>query len=101
MSHEINLSGSDITMIKAIGLAGTSITGKLLLGRIQGMGDYEAVESLKDLMAIGYVLADDENFKTASDISKIQFRINTSYARDLKEALDPQPKKAERRQRRT
>ncbi len=101
MGHDINLSGGDISMIKAIGLSGSAINGQTLLGRLQGMGDHEALESLKDLIAIGYVIADDENFKSASDISKIQFRVNTSYARDLKEALDPQPKKVERRQRRT
>ena len=101
MGHEIQLSGGDITMIKSIGLSGTAISGGILITRCMGMGDAEIIESLKDLIALGYVVADDEDFHTGSDINKIQFRVNTSYARDLKEALDPKPKKVERRQRRT
>jgi hypothetical protein len=101
MGHDINLSGGDITMIKAIGMAGSAVNGEILLGRCQGMGDAEVIESLKDLIALGYVIADNESFNSGSDIAKIQFRVNTSYARDLKESLDPQPKKVERRQRRT
>lgn len=88
-------------MIKSIGLAGSAITGTILISRCQGMGDAEIIESLKDLIALGYVVADNETFHTGSDIAKIQFRVNTSYSRDLKEAIDPQPKKVERRQRRT
>ena len=101
MGHDINLSGGDITMIKSIGLAGSAVNGETLMGRCSGMGEAEIIESLKDLIALGYVVADNETFHTGSDIAKIQFRVNTSYARDLKESLDPQPKKVERRQRRT
>ena len=101
MGHGINLSGGDISMIKAIGLAGSAVSGETLMQRCVGMGDAEVIESLKDLIAIGYVVADNETFHSGSDIAKIQFRVNTSYSRDLKEALDPQPKKVERRQRRT
>ncbi|MEO7934135.1 MAG: hypothetical protein ABIT76_13355 [Chthoniobacterales bacterium] len=101
MGHDINLSGGDITMIKNIGLSGSAISGQILIERCAGMGDAEIIESLKDLIALGYVVADNETFHSSSDIAKVQFRVNTSYARDLKEALDPQPKKVERRQRRT
>jgi len=101
MGHDINLSGGDITMIKAIGISGSAINGETLLGRCSGMGEAEVIESLKDLIAVGYVIADNETFHSGNDIAKIQFRVNTSYSRDLKESLDPQPKKAERRQRRT
>ncbi len=101
MSHEISLSGGDITVIKAIGISGSSVSGEILLGRCAGLGDAEVVESLQDLIALGYVVADNETFHSSSEIAKVQFRVNSSYSRDLKEALDDRPKKAERRQRRT
>lgn len=100
MSHDINLSGGDITVIKAIGISGTAILGEALINRCQGLAEAELFESLKDLIAVGYVVTDNEGFK-ASDLRKTEFRVNTSYARDLKESLNPQPKKPQRRQRRS
>lgn len=101
MAHEISLSGGDITVIKAIGISGSAIPGEVLLGRCAGLEEAEVIEALQDLIAIGYVVADSESFHSSTDIAKIEFRVNSSYSRDLKEALDDRPKKVERRQRRT
>jgi hypothetical protein len=89
MHREINLSGGEITLLKTLGLSGAPTYGKLL---VEGIGDMEETEFLDDLtglISLGYVLADKVNIRTMEDVERTVFRVNASYARDLKDALHP------------
>jgi hypothetical protein len=38
---------------------------------------------------MGYVLADKQSFHNFDDVEHAEFHVNSGYAKDLKEALDP------------
>jgi hypothetical protein len=89
MHREINLSGGEITLLKALGLSGTPIYGKVLVESIGDMEQAEFLDDLTGLMSQGYILADRVNIRTMEDVERTIFRVNASYARDLKDALHP------------
>jgi hypothetical protein len=99
MRREINLSGGEITLLKTLGLSGTPIYGKLLVERIGEVEQAEFLDELSGLVSLGYVLADRVNVRTIEDVERAVFRVNASYARDLRDALHPGRRK-ERQQRR-
>ena len=100
MGHEIQLSGGEITIIKAIGLTGTAMAGKFLLDRMEETEAGEFLDTLDGLLAMGYLLATKVNIRTLDDVERASFRVNPSYAHDLKDALNPHRKRDEERQRR-
>lgn len=89
MHREINLSGGEITLLKTLGLSGTPTYGKLLVERIGEMGQAEFLDELDGLISQGYVLSDTVNVRTIEDVERSVFRVNASYARELKDALHP------------
>jgi hypothetical protein len=89
MHREINLSGSEISLLKTLGLSGTPTHGKLLVEKIGEMEQAEFLDDLSGLISQGYVLSDKVNVRTMEDVERAAFRVNTSYARDLKDALHP------------
>ena len=89
MHREINLSGSEITLLKTLGLSGTPTYGKLLVEKIGDMEQAEFLDDLSGLISQGYVLSDKVNIRTMEDVERGVFRVNASYARDLKDALHP------------
>jgi len=89
MHREINLSGGEITLLKALGLSGTPTYGKLLVERIGEMEQAELLDDLMGLISQGYILVDKVNVRTMEDVERSIFRVNASYARDLKDALNP------------
>jgi hypothetical protein len=89
MRREINLSGGEITLLKTMGLSGTPVYGKLLVERIGEMEQAEFLDELSGLISQGYVLADKVNIRTMEDVERSVFRVNASYARDLRDALNP------------
>ncbi|HJX98558.1 MAG TPA: hypothetical protein VJ281_06755 [Chthoniobacterales bacterium] len=102
MTREINLSGGEITLLKTLGLSGTPTYGKLLVEQVSEIGEAEFLDELNGLMEQGYVLADKVNVRTMEDVERAVFRVNASYARDLKDALHPGRRrdKEQRRRRR-
>ena len=100
MRREINLSGGEITLLKTLGLTGAPIYGKLLVERIGEMEQAEFIDELDGLVSLGYVLCDKVNVRTMEDVERAVFRVNPSYARDLKDALHPGRREPERRRRR-
>jgi hypothetical protein len=101
MHREINLSGGEITLLKTLGLSGTPFYGKLLVDHVSEMGEAEFIDDLVGLMELGYVLADKVNIRTMEDVERAVFRVNASYARDLKDAIRPgQRRDREQRRRR-
>ena len=99
MKREINLSGGEITLLKTLGLSGTPFHGKLLVEHVAEMEQAEFLDDLVGLTELGYVLADKVNIRTMEDVERAVFRVNASYARDLKEAIQP-GRRREREQRR-
>ncbi len=99
MKREINLSGGEITLLKTLGLSGTPTYGKLLVQQIGEMEQAEFLDDVVGLIELGYVLADKVNIRTMEDVERSVFRVNASYARDLKDAIQP-GRRREREQRR-
>jgi len=102
MHREINLSGGEITLLKTMGLSGAPIFGKILIDKIGEVEQAEFLDELTGLISLGYVLSDKVNVRTMEDVERAGFRVNASYARDLKDALRPgrRPEPERRRRRR-
>ena len=97
MAREIKLDGGEITLLKALGLTGAQVHGKLLFESAQGMGEAEVLDTIHGLMAMGYVLASRVHVRTREEVEQALFRVNSSYARDLKDALNPRSARDDRR----
>ncbi len=101
MSREINLSGGDISVIKALGLTGSGVNGMKLLERLGDMGVAELIDTLDGLMMFDYVVSDVDPIRRKEDLERATIKVNSTHIRDLREALNPQRKEAApRRQRR-
>jgi hypothetical protein len=100
VGHQIQLSGGEITILKAIGLSGSAMAGKFLLDRIEEIEAGEFIDTLRGLMAMGYLLANKVSVRTLEDVERTSFRVNPSYAHDLKDALDPSRRREADKQRR-
>ena len=100
---EITLSGGEISILKTIGLSGTPASGKQLAEHMEDMASAEFLDALDGLMTIGYVLANRVNIRTMDAVEASSFRVNPSFARELRDAIYPSRKrqvKTGRRQRR-
>jgi hypothetical protein len=100
VAREIQLSGGEITILKAIGLTGTAMAGKFLLDRMEEVEAGEFIDTLEGLLAMGYLLATKVNIRTLEDVERASFRVNPSYAHELKDALDPSRRREQDKQRR-
>jgi len=100
MRREIKLSGGEITLLKTLGLSGTPVHGKILLERIGEMEQAELLDEVNGLISQGYVLCDKVNVRTIEDVERAVFRVNASYARDLRDALNPSRRREEKGRRR-
>jgi hypothetical protein len=100
VGHQIQLSGGEITILKAIGLSGSAMAGKFLLDRMEEVEAGEFIDTMRGLMAMGYLLANKVNVRTLEDVEHTSFRVNPSYAHDLKDALDPSRRREADKQRR-
>ncbi len=100
MRRGINLSGGEITLLKTMGLSGASPFGKLLIERIGEMEAAEFLDELNGLISLGYVLSDKVNLRSMEDVERSVFRVNASYARDLRDAIQPGRRREQARRRR-
>jgi hypothetical protein len=92
--RDINLDGTEVTIIKALGFGSNDVSGEDLIALTAELPEAELIDSLKGLMSLGYVTADKTGFYKKEDMEKVFFRINSGYSKDLKEALNPKPEKA-------
>jgi hypothetical protein len=99
MHREITLTGGEISLLKTLGLSGMPTYGKLLVEQIGEMEQAEVLDDLVGLISQGYVLCDRVNVRTMDDVERAVFRVNASYARDLKDAIQP-GRRRDREQRR-
>jgi hypothetical protein len=101
MHREIHLSGGEISLLKSMGLSGSPIYGKLLVNHIGDMEEAEFLDDLNGLIQQGYVLSDKHSLRSTGDVERATFRVNSSYARELREAIHPgRHREPERRRRR-
>ncbi len=100
MRREINLSGGEITLLKTMGLSGASTFGKVLIERIGEMETAEFLDELNGLISLGYVLSGKVNLRSMEDVERSVFRVNASYARDLRDAIQPGRRRDHARRRR-
>ena len=100
MRREINLSGGEITILKTMGLRGATTFGKVLIERIGEMETAEFLDELNGLIQLGYVLSDKVNLRTMESVERSVFRVNASYARDLRDAIQPGHRREQARRRR-
>lgn len=96
---KINLDGGEISIIRALGCAGTPMLGRDLKGRTERMSEDDLAEMLKTMIALGYISATPD-LDDAEDLDKVAFAVNSGYAKALKETLEPtpEPNKRVRRQ---
>ena len=100
MRREINLSGGEITLLKTMGLSGAPTFGKVLIERIGEMETAEFLDELNGLIQLGYVLSDKVNLRTMENVERSVFRVNPSYVRDLRDAIQPGRRREQTRRRR-
>ncbi len=89
--REVNLDGTEISIIKAIGIGGSEISGATLMERCPELAEAELIDTLKGLMTMGYVDADRASFYKKEEVQANVFRVNSGYAKELKDALNPKP----------
>ena len=98
MGREIQLDGTEISVVKALGIGGGEIDGGTLIERCPELDLAELIDTVRGLIMQGFVEADSNAFYSAEEMEDVNFRVNSGYAKDLKDALDdkPQPKKSKR-----
>jgi len=94
------LSGGEITLLKTMGLSGAPTFGKVLIQRIGEMETAEFLDELNGLISLGYVLSEKMKVRSVEDVERSVFRVNASYARDLRDAIQPGRRREQTRRRR-
>ena len=100
MGRDIKLSGGEITLLKQIGTGGAPISGKLLLDKLETAERPEFVETLTDLIEMGYVVSNKVNIRTVEEAETAFFRVSPAHAKDLRDAMHPGRKREQTRSRR-
>ena len=90
-SRDINLDGTEISVIKALGFGSSDVSGADLIAHCADLPIAELIDCLQGLMGIGYVVSDKSNFYKQEEVQRAHFRVNSGYLKDLREALDPRP----------
>ena len=91
MAKDLNLDGAEISVLKGIGFGGGEITGDTLIERCRDLGAEELIEALKGLISVGYVECESA-LQSVEELRAAAMHINSGYTRDLKEAMDPNPR---------
>ena len=97
MAREINLDGSEITIIKALGIGSGEQTGEELINKIPNMDLAQLAGTLRDLMMVGFIDADKPSFYADEEFRATHFQVNPGYARELRDAVDPEDSKPKSR----
>ena len=94
----INLDGSETTVIKGLGMMGSDLDGGTLFERCKGLDEMDFLDTLKGLIDVGYVDSDSSVFYSIGEIQNMKFRINPPYLKAIREAIDPEdePRKSKR-----
>lgn len=99
-TSNINLDGLEVSVLKAIGVGGGEVSGKELRDRAPELVEAELIDTIKGLLAFGYVVADKNAFHDFASLDATHFHVNSGYAKSLREAMDPRPSQDNRRSKR-
>jgi hypothetical protein len=94
---ELNLDGGEIAIIKAIGLSGSEMRGDDLMARVPDQSAAELIDTLKGLISVGYINSDKSGFYDNEDMKTVHFQVNSGYAKELRDAMDPNPERPKSR----
>jgi hypothetical protein len=100
MQREIKLTGSEISVLKMIGLSGSPVAGRMLIDRAGEMAESEFLDTLVGLIEQGFVLTTKVNLRLIEDVERAAFRVNPAEAKDLREAVNPNRRRERQRDRR-
>jgi len=100
MGREIKLSGGEISVLKSIGTSGASVSGKVLVDKLANSEQVQYLETLNDLIAMDYVVANRANIRSVEEMEKSFFRVSPAHAHDLRQAMNPSKGREETRARR-
>jgi len=89
MPRELNLDGSEITLLKRIGLSGGQIYGRLLIAELEEGETAPFLETLISLLDQNYVLTNKVNIRQVEDVETAFFRVNPAFAIALRDAVSP------------
>jgi len=95
----INLDGAETSVIKTLGFGGAPMRGSDLKSRLVGIGKDELFSILQCLVDCGYVSC-NRDLEKVEDVDRTTFFVNPGYAKELREAIDPEPKETNKRVRR-
>ena len=87
-------------MLKGMGLSGSPVYGKLFRDKMKEIPNAEFMDTLSGLVDTGYVLSSKVNIIKMDEVERSYFRVNPSYARDLRKAMRPNGSRTEDRGRR-
>jgi hypothetical protein len=87
--RELNLDGGEVSVIKAIGLSGSEVSGEELMKRCPELVPAELMDTLKSLIMLGYVVSDSNSFHSVDELQRNTFHVNSGYSKELREALNP------------
>lgn len=87
-------------MLKALGLGGSPLFGKLFIDRMKDLESAEFLDTLNGLIMMDYVISTKVNVSKMVEVEHASFRVNPSHARDLKDAMRPSGRRDEERERR-
>jgi hypothetical protein len=91
--RELNLDGGEVSVIKAIGLSGSDVSGDELMKRCPELVPAELIDTVKGLMMLGYVVSDPGTFHDIEELKRVTLHVTSGYSKDLREALNPQQNK--------
>ena len=97
MGKDIILDGCETSIIKALGFGGGEITGEVLMDRVSNLEAGELIEAVVGLIAVGYVSSNKMAFRDAQELKGAKFQVNSGYARDLKQCIEPEERERKSR----
>ena len=98
MSRELTLDGGEITVLKKIGLSGGPVYGKLLTDSLEQDEIPMFLETLIGLLEQNYVLSNKVNIRLIEDAERAFFRVNPTFAGELRDAVNPARRRERERQ---
>ena len=87
--RDINFDGAEITVLKALG-SSMGVSGEVLIDKAAGLDANELLDTLRDLVDLGYVECDVSGLQSLDDLKKANFHINSGYSKAIKQALNPE-----------
>src|SRR5262249_29772137 len=100
MNPEIHLSGGEINLLETKVHSGTPVYVKLLVDQVGEPEEAEFLDELNGLIELGYVLSDKVSVRKMEEVERAVFRVNPSYSRELKDAIQPSRRRERERRRR-